>query len=67
MIPHNARNVKECINKGCDEPIFRDGLCFDCFVEVGTAAWDDEDIEREMVLGTIGHVIFFGDPMEVPA
>jgi len=66
IVPQVKQKVK-CTSKYCGEVVFRNGLCFDHFIEVETQTWDDEDVEQQMVLGTIGHVIFFGDTVEVPA
>lgn len=70
IVPQNKKDVnsdvKECSAKHCREYVFRNsGLCLEHYVEEGTASWDDEDAERQMVLGTLGYI--WGDPMEVSA
>ena len=67
IVPQIESQVKLCASEWCDEDIFRDGLCFGHFVETATQMWDDEDAEREMILGTIGHIVFFDDPVGAPA
>lgn len=54
----------KCADEWCSEPVFRDGLCLEHFVEAETQAWDDHDAEWEMALECVGYV--FGDPVRMP-
>ena len=56
-----AEEKVKCGVGGCHEDIFRDVLCLFHFIEVETAAWDDEDAERKMVLESVRYV--FSDPI----
>ncbi len=49
-----------CESEGCYEPIYRDFLCYRCFVEQETADWDARDAERRSQREEIGYI--FGDP-----
>lgn len=60
IVPQAEEEVK-CADEHCGEDVFRDGLCLDHFIEVETVGWDDYAAEREMVLGTVGPIVFFGD------
>jgi len=43
----------------CHEPIFREGFCWEHFLEDKIAEWDAQDAEREICLEGVGYV--FGD------
>ena len=57
-IPQVATEVK-CFNEGCHEPVFREGLCWDCFIADKEMEQDNEDAEREACLQGAGYI--FGD------
>jgi len=40
IVPQVEEEVK-CSLEGCDENVFRDDLCFDCFKTEQDMAWDD--------------------------
>lgn len=60
ILPQDEQEVK-CADEHCGEDVFRDSLCLDHFIEIETAAWDDQDAERQMVLEATGYI--FGDLM----
>jgi len=53
--------LEECADEWCGEEPYRDGLCFEHFIAVETAVWDDQDAERQMALEGVGYI--FGDPV----
>lgn len=61
IVPQNESQVKRCADEHCDEDVFRDDLCLDHLIAVDTAAWDDEDAERQAALEGMGYI--FGDPV----
>jgi len=55
IVPQDEGKVK-CADEWCDEDVYRDGLCFEHFVEAETQAWDDQDAERQVALEGLGYV-----------
>lgn len=59
IVAQSGDKVK-CSLDECHEPAFRQGLCFDHFVEEETVLWDDQDAERQICLAGVGY-IFSGE------
>jgi len=57
-VPQETTEVK-CIIEWCDEPEFREGLCWQHFCEEKIAEWDAQDAERQACQEGIGYI--FGD------
>jgi hypothetical protein len=70
IVPQDEVEVK-CFVGWCHEAVFRDGLCWDHFIEEVNAKWDAQDAERQAALEGIGLVCgpaldggWWGDPLE---
>jgi hypothetical protein len=61
IVPQDEAEVK-CDYDGCQEEVFREGLCWQHFMEEKLAEWNDQDAERETCLRGVGYV--FGDPVD---
>lgn len=59
IVPQVAEEVKLCSYDGCDEEIYREGLCWEHFLEEKLQEWDAQDAERRAALEGVGYV--FGD------
>lgn len=52
-IPQTGEVVK-CIVEGCEEEVYRDGLCWEHFIAEKVAEWDAQDAERRICLEGVG-------------
>lgn len=53
IVARNETEVK-CNLDFCEEPIFREGLCWEYFLEEKLAEWDAQDAERRVCLAGVG-------------
>jgi len=61
IVSQDEAEVK-CDLDFCEEPVFREGLCWQPFCEEKIAEWDAQDAEREACAEGVGYV--FGDPVD---
>jgi hypothetical protein len=61
-VTQNDVEVKKCELEWCDDPEFREGLCWEHFMKEKLDEWDAQDAERQACAEGVGYV--FGDPVD---
>lgn len=53
IVAQEGTKVK-CSYEGCEEPVFREGICWAHFMEEKLAEWDAQDAERQACWAGVG-------------
>jgi hypothetical protein len=56
IVSQEEQEVKQCDVEGCDEPVFREELCWEHFLQGVVGGWDAEEPEEVDFI--------FGDPVD---